>query len=321
MSLTYYEDASPNCTIQWKNIQYIHSLTTKRGTTIQMIQRPEWGLTCYMNEAVQSCEVDERLYHEALVHPAMACAYDRKRVMIIGGGEGATAREVFKWLDVEEVDMYDWDEEVVSVFKERYPQWAKGAWGDPRLTLHYDDIFEVIKTPPKHRYDVIIVDLFDFTEEDHDKWDTLLYHLPNWSKGPIGIYAGMRTPLQNIRSDIVVNKKGKLQPYQQLAQMLHQYASPAAILSLSVLTAPLRPFHKKSDDISTEIQLPPQATIHDHFIAEHLFVPYHVFIPSFMGEATFLLIKSRSTTLMFDHVQQISHITKEVWNSYKTFNW
>jgi spermidine synthase len=68
--------------------------------------------------------------------------------MIIGGGEGATAREVLKWPDVEQVDMYEWDKDVVSLFSTKYPQWAKGAWENPKLSIHYEDIFETIRCYP-----------------------------------------------------------------------------------------------------------------------------------------------------------------------------
>src|SRR5262249_11427638 len=54
-------------------------------------------------------------YHEALVHPAMATAASRRRVVIGGGGDGLTAREVLKWPDVERVTVVDLDREVTDL--------------------------------------------------------------------------------------------------------------------------------------------------------------------------------------------------------------
>ena len=125
----------------WNDTDINDFIVTKRGTDVEFIRRPKWGLACYMDNSIQSCEIDEELYHESLVHPAMASCNTHKRVMIIGGGEGATAREVLKWSDVEHVDMFEWDEEVVQIFKTKYTQWAKGAWNDTRLKLHFVDIF------------------------------------------------------------------------------------------------------------------------------------------------------------------------------------
>ena len=175
----------------------LDSITTHRGTTVEMTQRPHWGMSCYMDQQIQSCERDEKIYHEALVHPSMSSVSCPKRVMIIGGGEGATAREVLKWPAVEHVDMYEWDKDIVQLFRTRYPQWANGAWSDPRLTLHYDDIFEAIQTPPSERYDVVIIDLFDPSEDTYDSWAILLRNLSNWvtPTGTVAMYAGIRTVL------------------------------------------------------------------------------------------------------------------------------
>ena len=57
-----------------------------------------------------------RVSHEALVHPSMLSHTNPKRVLIIGGGEGATLREVLKYKSVEEVVMVDIDEELVNIW-------------------------------------------------------------------------------------------------------------------------------------------------------------------------------------------------------------
>lgn len=264
--------------------EVMHSLKTHRDTLVEMVQRPKWGTTCYMNRVIQSCELDEALYHETLVHPAMSCACSHRRVMIIGGGEGATAREVLKWPDVEIIDMYEWDRDVVQLFSENYPQWAKGAWESHKLKVHHKDIFEEITHYPERRYDVIIIDLFDPSEEDKESWNILLYHIQHWRNygGVIVCYAGMRS-----MTDVK-------QPYQELCEMIRN--------------SPLQ-LHECKD------------LFHSNHVTQMEVVPYHVFIPSFLGESTFLLIKSRAFTLTFDKTKQLSHITKEIWKSYKTFNW
>jgi spermidine synthase len=276
--MTHYSDHTwpeLGVTYQWNNATIIDSIHTKRDTHVEMVERPNWGVACYMNNAIQSCELDEALYHEALVHPAMACMYQPKRIMIVGGGEGATAREVLKWPTVEKVDMYEWDQEVVQLFQTKYRQWAKGAWEDPRLSIHHHDMMEAIQTPPDQLYDVIIIDLFDPCEEDRALWTTLFQHLPNWvtMDGSIILYAGMRCMTQTI------------QPYQFLLQLLDE--------------SPL--YHMKHDTRGEVI-------------------PYRVFIPSFLGESTFLLLKSNASTLLCHKMKEVSTITKEIWQSYQTFN-
>jgi len=161
---------------------------THRGTHVEMFQGP-YGIACYMDGLIQSSEADEVIYHGALVQPILKT--HPKRVMIIGGGEGATAREVLKG-SVEEVDMYEWDKDVVKMFQTSYPQWAKGAWDDPRLTIYPENIMDAITTPPDRPYDTIIVDLFDPSEENIPLWAHLLSHLHRWthSRSSVVMYTG-----------------------------------------------------------------------------------------------------------------------------------
>lgn len=211
--MSFYIDNSwkeGNVSYIWKDIARLDSIITHRKTHVEMIYRPDWGVACYMDGDIQSCELDEELYHESLVHPVMSSVVCPKRVMIVGGGEGATAREVLKWPSVEHVDMYEWDEDVVRLFQKKYPQWGKGAWDDPRLHLHFDDIFEIIMTPPEELYDVMIIDLIEPDTENMEWWRDLIRQLSYWVRptGAISIYSGIRT-------------MGKSeQPYQALTELI-----------------------------------------------------------------------------------------------------
>jgi len=162
---------------------------THRGTHVEMFRGP-YGIACYMDGLIQSSEADEETYHGALVKPILKT--HPARVMIIGGGEGATAREVLKGASVTHVDMYEWDNDVIQMFQTSYPQWAKGAWTDPRLTLYIENIMEAIISPPDRPYDAIIVDLFDPSEENLPLWTHLFSHLHRWAHAntAIVIYTG-----------------------------------------------------------------------------------------------------------------------------------
>ncbi len=110
----------------------------------------------YIDSIFQSSTRDEFIYHEALVHPAMV-RFSPRRVLILGGGEGATAREVLKH-PVERVDMVDIDEEFVRLVEEYAPEFSMGAYRDPRLHLHFEDAWDFVMGTDG-RWDLVVVDI------------------------------------------------------------------------------------------------------------------------------------------------------------------
>ena len=124
------------------------------------------GVCISLDGDIQSCESDEHMYHEALVHPAMLAHPNPKRVLIMGGGEGATAREVLAHKSVEKVVMVDIDEMFVALCKEHIPSWGAEAFADERLELLYMDINEYLANS-QEKFDVVIGDLIDV-----DDWDS-----------------------------------------------------------------------------------------------------------------------------------------------------
>jgi spermidine synthase len=102
--------------------------------------------------------VDEFIYHEALVHPAMLSHPAPKSVYIAGGGEGATLREVLRYPTVEKAVMVDLDDEVVDLCRQHLPTWHRGAFKDPRTRILHEDARSVLERDNTN-YDVIICDL------------------------------------------------------------------------------------------------------------------------------------------------------------------
>ena len=127
---------------------------------IMVVELEELGKTLILDGKTQSSVYDEYIYHEALVQPAMVLHGGPRRVLILGGGEGATAREVLKFRSVEEVVMVDIDEEVVKVAKRYLSEMHQGAFDDPRLKLVIMDGLKYV-SEVNEKFDVIIADLVD----------------------------------------------------------------------------------------------------------------------------------------------------------------
>lgn len=118
-----------------------------------------FGQVLVLDDRVQSASRDEFIYHEALVQPPMVAHPEPRRVMIMGGGEGATLREVLRHGCVTEAVMVDIDAELVEVCKQWLPSFHQGAFDDPRTRLVVADARGWLETQPDEAFDVIIVDL------------------------------------------------------------------------------------------------------------------------------------------------------------------
>ena len=119
-----------------------------------------FGKSLVLDGFIQSSELDEFVYHESLVHPAMVLHPNPRKVLIVGGGEGATLREVLKHNTIERAVMVDIDEEVIELSKKYLPFMHRGAFNDKRAEIVIADGKEYIEKT-NERFDVVILDLTD----------------------------------------------------------------------------------------------------------------------------------------------------------------
>ena len=128
--------------------------------TIEVIKTRSFGTCLVLDGKIQSSEADEFVYHEALVQPVMITHPNPRRVLVAGGGEGATLREILKHGTVEKATMVDLDDQVVKVCREYLPSFSAGAFDDPRTELIVGDARAYMQKSTQ-QYDVIIIDLPD----------------------------------------------------------------------------------------------------------------------------------------------------------------
>ena len=89
-----------------------------------MAENETFGRFFTLNGYVQVTAKDEFVYHDMITHPALAVNPDIKRVLIIGGGDGGTAREICRYPHIEKIDMVEIDEMVVRLCRQYLPQTA-----------------------------------------------------------------------------------------------------------------------------------------------------------------------------------------------------
>lgn len=151
---------TPNSAVLHKVKRVIYSGKTKYQE-VDIVETYDFGLCLVLDGKIQSSSADEKIYHEALVHPAMLTHPKPSRVLIVGGGEGATLREVLKHRTVESAVMVDLDEEVVQVCKKHLPEFHMDSFEDPRAKIVIDDGRKYVERLPDGSIDVTIIDVTD----------------------------------------------------------------------------------------------------------------------------------------------------------------
>ena len=149
---------------RWESGLYADRIIFSARSAYQQIIVTQWqdDVRLYLDGHLQFSSVDEYRYHEALVHPAMTLSMSRARVLIVGGGDGLSAREVLKYEDVETVDLVDLDSAVTNLARrdERLTALNENALNKPKVRILNEDAFLFIQRAHVP-YGVIIVDLPD----------------------------------------------------------------------------------------------------------------------------------------------------------------
>ncbi|RKZ22443.1 spermidine synthase [bacterium] len=197
----------------------IERVLAREKTPFQLCEIVElvgMGKALFLDGAIQSCEADEFIYHECLVHPAMFVHPHPERVYIGGGGEGATLREVLKHNTVKKAVMVDIDRRAVELCMEHLPEFSAGAFEDKRAEVVYDDARKVLKQ--YENFDVIILDLTEPMEDTPSQYlYTLEFYKEIYEKltenGVFVTQAGSTAPFYNALFASIIRTLKEIFPY------------------------------------------------------------------------------------------------------------
>ncbi len=142
-------------------IKELYAVHRSKFQEIIIAELEEFGLSLVLDGYVQSTQLDEFIYHESLVHPPMILHPNPARVLIIGGGEGATLREVLKHNTVTKAVMVDIDGDVVELSKKYLYPIHQGSFFDKRAEIVIEDGKRFIEHIKSGSFDIVILDLTD----------------------------------------------------------------------------------------------------------------------------------------------------------------
>lgn len=158
MELWFTENHTPNVKFSIKVDRQLYSGRSE-FQRIDMFDSKEFGRFLTLDGYMMLTEMDEFIYHEMITHVPMCVNPDAHDVLVIGGGDGGTVRELLRYPTIRHIDLVEIDELVVEVCRKYLPQTA-GCLGDERVSIHYEDGLKYVRHA-ENAYDLIIVDSTD----------------------------------------------------------------------------------------------------------------------------------------------------------------
>lgn len=126
---------------------------------VAVLDTLEFGRMLTLDNVIQTNIKDEFVYHEMITHVGLNTHANPKNVLVIGGGDGGTVREIVKHKGIEKVVHVEIDQMVIDVAKKYFPELSVG-FNDPRVEILVDDGIKHVRDN-KNTYDMIIVDSTD----------------------------------------------------------------------------------------------------------------------------------------------------------------
>lgn len=127
---------------------------------LMIFENADFGRIMALDGVVQTTERDEFIYHEMMTHVPLLAQGSAKKVLIIGGGDGAMLREVCRHQNIEQITMVEIDRRVVTFCQQYLPNHSAGAFEDHRFTLVIDDGVHFVNRC-EEKFDIIISDCTD----------------------------------------------------------------------------------------------------------------------------------------------------------------
>jgi len=158
MELWYTENHTDNVKFSIKVKEHIYSKKSL-FQQIDIFETYEFGKLLTIDGLVMVTEKDEFVYHEMISHVPMAVNPNIKNVLVIGGGDGGSVRELTRYKNIKKIDMVEIDEVVVRSCEQYIPQTACKL-NDDRVSLYFEDGIKFVEDK-ENEYDLIIVDSTD----------------------------------------------------------------------------------------------------------------------------------------------------------------
>lgn len=156
----FTEDWAEDCKFSIEYTKHLHHEVSP-FQVIDFYDSKTFGKFFTLDGIMMLTEKDEFSYHDMITHVPMAVNPNIKKVLIIGGGDGGTSREISRYESIELIDMVEIDERVVRLSQIYLPQTSYKLDVDPRINMHFEDGLAFVNNKEDNYYDLILVDSTD----------------------------------------------------------------------------------------------------------------------------------------------------------------
>lgn len=127
---------------------------------LQVFESARFGRGYSLDGRLMLTEADAPAVHQALVHPVAVLGPPPQRALVLGGGDGASARELLRYPSMAHIDVVELDAAVPRMAQTWLPQVHAGAWHDARVHLQIEDARAFVARGHA-AYDLLVLDLTD----------------------------------------------------------------------------------------------------------------------------------------------------------------
>jgi len=215
---------------------------------IEIYETETFGTLMTLDGLVMVTDRDNFVYHEMMSHPALFTHPDPRRVLIIGGGDCGTLREVLRHKTVELAEQVELDERVTRVSEKFFPELCASN-ADARARLHFTDGIKWVADAKPETYDVIVIDSTDPVGPAAGLFSEAFYKNCFRALRPHGIVVGQsESPLFHADLIVSVQKSLKAAGFHDVATLFFPqctYPSGWWSATLGGKNVPLRDFREQ----------------------------------------------------------------------------
>jgi spermidine synthase len=151
-------EISPHISVHLECKGVLHS-SRSNFQKIEVVESLDFGRMLVLDGVINLTERDEFVYHEMLVHVPLFSHPDPLQILIVGGGDGGTAREAIKHEGISSIQQVEIDKEVIAISKKFFPS-LSFSLDHPKVNVLLSDAIQYVREI-KQKFDIILIDSTD----------------------------------------------------------------------------------------------------------------------------------------------------------------